>query len=386
MKKIKPESIIFIVIFVAVVAGVVIISKPSDTMKSTKLLPPDTTTAISDPTTTDNTTMAQNTTTTLAPTSIEPRAQKDKEYSKYKEIADPAGYVNTGGLPITISQYVGKKVILLDFLTYSCINCQRTFPYLNAWYSKYEDKGLVIIGIHTPEFAFEHDQKNVEDAMKQFGIKFPVVLDNNYGTWNAYGNEYWPRKYLIDIDGYVVYDHIGEGEYDVTESKIVDLLNERAYRMNQTKVSGEPTIIPATMTSVTANESPETYIGSARSQYEYTGSDSLPKDQYMLGGSWDRSDSEYAKLTSDTGTISYHFYANKVHLVASAPEGADASILLDGKPIFAAMSGADVNDSTILFNESRLYTLVDLKGNPAEHTLQINIHKKGLQAYAFTFS
>src|SRR5262249_31175168 len=147
---------------------------------------------------------------------------------RYIEIQDPAGFVNTpGGAPITIGQFVGKKVILIDFVDYSCINCERTFPYLNEWWSKYQNQGLEIIAIHTPEFSFEKDINNVEMAAKQFGIQFPIVLDNNYATWNAYQNEYWPHKYLIDIHGNIVYDHIGEGGYDETEAEIVKLLNER---------------------------------------------------------------------------------------------------------------------------------------------------------------
>ena len=125
----------------------------------------------------------------------------------YNEITKPSGFVNTPSTssgqatPITIGELVGKKVILVDFMTYSCINCQRTFPYLNAWYEKYKDRGLEIVGIHTPEFAFEKNIENVREAMRKFGIRHPVVLYNDYGTWGAYGNQYWPRKYLIDIYG-----------------------------------------------------------------------------------------------------------------------------------------------------------------------------------------
>src|SRR3990167_6237732 len=145
---------------------------------------------------------------------------------KYKEITSPSGFVNTG--PFNLKDIVGKKVILLDFMTYSCINCQRTFPYLNAWYEKYKDQGLEIVGIHTPEFAFEKNIENVREAMRRFGILYPVVFDNDYATWRAYGNQYWPRKYLIDIHGDIVYDHIGEGAYEETEMKIRELLLERS--------------------------------------------------------------------------------------------------------------------------------------------------------------
>jgi thiol-disulfide isomerase/thioredoxin len=121
--------------------------------------------------------------------------------------------------PLTLASLRGK-VVLIDFWTYSCINCQRTLPYLKAWYDKYKDQGLEIIGVHTPEFAFEHVQSNVEKAVADFGLKYPSVLDNDYGTWSAFGNQFWPRKYLIDLDGFIVYDHAGEGNYAETEAAI----------------------------------------------------------------------------------------------------------------------------------------------------------------------
>ena len=155
---------------------------------------------------------------------------KDALYERAKEIVAPAGFINTGGEPVRIADHVGKNVILVDFLTYSCINCVRVQPYLNAWHEKYADKGLMIIGIHTPEFEFEKDITNVERAMRDMEVRYPIVLDNNYSTWRAYQNSYWPRKYLIDIDGYIVYDHIGEGGYEETARKIQKLLMERTAR------------------------------------------------------------------------------------------------------------------------------------------------------------
>jgi len=130
--------------------------------------------------------------------------EKEKKYSRAREINLPAGYINIDNGEITVQEFIGKKVIMIDFWTYSCINCQRTTPYLNSWYEKYEDQGLVILGIHTPEFEFEKEYDNVTAAVKQADIKYPVVLDNDYGTWSAYKNRYWPRKYLIDIDGFIV--------------------------------------------------------------------------------------------------------------------------------------------------------------------------------------
>lgn len=143
----------------------------------------------------------------------------------YIDFVNPTGFVNSK--PFKLADFIGEKVVLLKFTTYSCINCQNTYPYVLDWYEKYQDKGLEIVFIHTPEFAFEHKIENVEQAMLEEGVSFSVVLDNNYETWRAYGNRYWPRMYLIDIHGNIVYDHRGEGAYAVTEAKINQLLAER---------------------------------------------------------------------------------------------------------------------------------------------------------------
>ncbi len=158
----------------------------------------------------------------------------DKNKSTFKKVPELStidGYINTEGKIITLESLRGK-VVLLDIWTYSCINCQRTLPYLNEWYTKYKDQGLEIVGLHTPEFAFEKLQKNVEEAVQKYNIQYPVVLDNDYSTWNALGNQFWPRKYLVDIDGYIVYDHIGEGSYRETEQAIQKALREREDRRN----------------------------------------------------------------------------------------------------------------------------------------------------------
>ena len=147
-----------------------------------------------------------------------------KTGSQYQEIVNPSGFVNTNGVPVQIRDYIGKKIILLEFMTYTCVNCQRTFPYIVKWYDTYKDAGLMVIGIHTPEFAFEKEIDNVEKAMAKSRITFPVVLDNDYSTWNAYDNNFWPRLYLIDLEGNIVYDHIGEGKYEETEAKIQELI------------------------------------------------------------------------------------------------------------------------------------------------------------------
>ena len=151
-------------------------------------------------------------------------ADKQAGYTPGIEIVDPTGFVNASS-SFTLASLVGKKVILVDFWTYSCINCLRTIPYLNAWYERYASQGLEIVGIHTPEFDFEKDINNVRAAVQKYGIQYPVVLDSNYGTWNAYNNLYWPHEYLIDMAGYIVHDQVGEGNYAETESEIQKLLD-----------------------------------------------------------------------------------------------------------------------------------------------------------------
>lgn len=141
---------------------------------------------------------------------------------KYTEFVNPSGFVNSK--PFALADYIGKKVILVEFITYSCINCQRTFPYLKQWHEMYAKDGLLVIGIHTPEFAYEQDRDNVIAAMQKEGITFPIVQDNDYKTWNAYANRFWPHRYLIDYTGAVVFDHIGEGGYVETEDVIKLLL------------------------------------------------------------------------------------------------------------------------------------------------------------------
>jgi thiol-disulfide isomerase/thioredoxin len=152
-------------------------------------------------------------------------ASKEAEFPRAKEISDPTGFINTDG--VLIGDSLGKKVILLDFWAYSCANCKNTQPYLNAWNEKYEDDGLLIIGVHKPEFEFEKDPASVRKAVEKANIRYPVVLDNNDATWNAYDQHYWPAWYLIDADGFIQYKHFGEGAYDETEQKIQDLLAEK---------------------------------------------------------------------------------------------------------------------------------------------------------------
>lgn len=145
-----------------------------------------------------------------------------KAIDRYTEFVNPSGFINSE--PFTMADYIGKKIILVEFITYSCINCQRTFPFMKQWHETYAKDGLLVVGIHTPEFSYERDRDNVIAAMKKEGITFPIVQDNDYQTWNAYANRFWPHRYIIDYKGNVVFDHIGEGAYTETEEVIQLLL------------------------------------------------------------------------------------------------------------------------------------------------------------------
>lgn len=322
--------------------------------------------------------------------------QKAAMYSLAPELVKPDGYLNTFGQPISIGQFKGKKVVLIDFWTYSCINCQRTIPYLNQWYAKYKDQGLEIISVHTPEFAFEHDQKNVADALLRFGIKYPVILDNEYQTWNAFGNQFWPREYLIDIDGYIVHDHAGEGEYDVTEKAIQAALQERATRLGTTTDFSSNTV---NIADPKLNEvaSPETYFGASRNDYLGNGTPGQggthtytfpimtkrPNTLY-LNGSWTL-DSEYATSNSVSSGIRFLYSAHDVYLVASAANPVTITVLRDGVPV-GSFAGADINPktSTGTIQGDRLYHLVH-ETYASAHTIEIKVQGVGLKVYTLTF-
>jgi thiol-disulfide isomerase/thioredoxin len=158
-------------------------------------------------------------------TAAERIASKEAQFPRAKEIANPTGFINTEG--VSIGESIGKKVILLEFWTYSCFNCQNVQPYLNEWHEGYEDDGLLVIGVHRPEFEFEKDPASVESAVEEADIRYPIVLDNNSATWDAYDNRYWPARYLIDADGFIRYQHFGEGAYEENEEEIQELLAER---------------------------------------------------------------------------------------------------------------------------------------------------------------
>ncbi len=331
---------------------------------------------------------------TTTPMGLLTSEQKAAIYPKAPELAGIDGYLNTDGQPINLAQYKGKDVVLIDFWTYSCINCLRTLPYTEAWYQKYKDQGLVIIGVHTPEFAFEHVEANVAAALQKLGVTYPVVLDNEYATWNAFGNEYWPREYLVDIDGYIVHDHAGEGDYDVTEHAIQQALAERASRLGTTTAAIATSTVEVQQ-DLSGIGSPETYFGSNRNEYlgngtpgqagaqNFTLPQSVQPNTLYLGGPWDI-EPEYAQ-SSGPATIEYLYSAHDIYLVGSAATPVTIKVLRDGQPV-GSYAGADVDPktSTATIQENRLYRLVhDTQAGP--HTIEIEVMSPGLQAYTFTF-
>ena len=307
--------------------------------------------------------------------------EKDAKYKKITELVSPDGYINTGGKKITLEEMRGK-VVLVDIWTYSCINCKRTIPYINEWYDKYHDTGLEVVGVHTPEFAFEKIQANVENAVEGFKIKYPVILDNNYQTWNALGNQFWPRKYLVDIDGYIIYDHIGEGAYQETEKAIQYALQERADRLGTKVDLSKDTVDLKNQVNGNVN-SPETYFGSARNinlgsgkvgtpgKQNFTPVNNLAENKLYLNGPWNIT-SEYAENTGEAG-ITFKYDSKDVYMTAGSPDGVEIEVYKD-----------DVFVKKIMIKGETLYTLIDGK-DYGKHILKIKIPKAGLKAFTFTF-
>jgi cytochrome c biogenesis protein CcdA/thiol-disulfide isomerase/thioredoxin len=269
--------------------------------------------------------------------------------------------------PLTLQSLRGR-VVLIDFWTYTCINCLRTLPYLKAWDERYRDRGLTIVGVHTPEFGFEKDTANVEDAIKRNDLRYPVAQDNDYGTWDAWGNQYWPAKYLIDTKGQVRYVHFGEGEYDKTEAAIRSLLPDKDLGAPAGKQRGE----------VPGNATPETYLGVARAQgwepspqpgtHDYPGITRLDQDRFALGGRW-KVDDESATAVHDA-TLRAHVRGKSVYLVLGGSGQVDVSV--DGK-----------HEKTVDVDGQRLYELMRRPG-AGEHELELRFDD-GVAGYAFTF-
>lgn len=308
---------------------------------------------------------------------------KSENYELAKELIEPEGFINIENL--TLADYIGEKVILIDFWTYSCINCQRTLPYLNSWHEKYSDDGLLIIGVHTPEFEFEKDYENVLKATTKWNINYPIVQDNDRQIWRAYQNRYWPRKYLIDIDGFIVYDHIGEGGYEETETKIQELLKERKKRLElDNKINDEISVFESDKGTRTGR-TPELYFGYKFSKDQLGNQEGLVNDMivnytlpnvtqnhlFYLEGSW-KSNSDNFELKSGEGMITLDYYARSVNLVAGSKKPVPIEIFLDGEKI---------ND--LIVEEFDLYNLISSEES-GNHSLKIK-SRNDLMVYSFTF-
>jgi cytochrome c biogenesis protein CcdA/thiol-disulfide isomerase/thioredoxin len=329
------------------------------------------------------------------------------------ELPSLSGAVQWLNSPPLTAQALRGKVVVIDFWTYSCINCLRALPYVQAWAQKYRDQGLVVIGVHAPEFAFERNVDNVRKAVHDLGIDYPVAIDNNYAIWRAFGNQYWPAHYFIDAQGRIRFHHFGEGDYAHSEQVIQQLLKEAGHSGVATATSG--TLAQGATTSVDSDavaqgvkmsadnadmRSPETYIGYERAEnfssaggesqdrsHTYTAPARLSLNDWGLAGDW-KVGAEHATLGTADGRIVYRFHARDLHLVLGPAA--------NGKPVRFRVSidgaapgndhGTDVAaDGTGTVTEQRLYQLVRQAGDVKDHTFAIEFLDPGVEAYAFTF-
>ena len=280
------------------------------------------------------------------------------------------------------------KVVLVDFWTYSCINWRRTLPYLRDWAEKYREHGLVVIGVHTPEFGFEKDIANVRRAMREQHIDYPVAIDSDYAIWEAFDNHYWPALYFIDAQGRIRHQQFGEGDYEQLEATIVELLAEAGRSLP----TPEPAELPGQGAEAAADwknlRSPETYLGNARSGTPAsTGTAPLRLNQWALAGDW-TSQRESSLLTETGGKISYRFHARDVHLVMGpGPSGRPVRfrLTLDGQAP-GASQGVDVDaQGRGVIDQPRMYTLIRQAGPIKDRLIEIEFLDAGAEAFAFTF-
>ncbi len=302
-------------------------------------------------------------------------------------VGDRRWFNTPAGAPLSLEELRGR-VVLIDFWTYTCINCLRTLPYLRAWDGRYRDRGLSIVGVHTPEFAFEREADNVERAIARNRLRYPVAQDNDYAVWEAWGNQYWPAKYLLDARGRVRYVHFGEGAYEETDAAIRALLAEAgADRL------GAPA---RARVEVASDElaTPETYLGYERAERflprpprpgvgRYPGEHDLPPVHFALSGTWNVT-AEAATAVADA-EIHARVTARKVFLVLSSKgeRGREVDVLLDGEPIHPSEAGADVSAGRVIVRQERLYRLVSL--DSVEDLRLTLVVPPGVAGYAFTF-
>jgi cytochrome c biogenesis protein CcdA/thiol-disulfide isomerase/thioredoxin len=329
----------------------------------------------------------------LIPKSAGQRAINDTELynvQSYKapEIVGIQDWINSN--PQTLASLKGK-VVLIDFWTYSCINCIRTLPYTQGWYDTYKKDGFVVIGVHAPEFAFEKVLSNVQAATKEYKLTYPIALDNDLATWNAFQNQYWPAEYLIDRDGNVRRQHFGEGKYDETEKAIRGLLSEGT---TTTKLSSKLVASSNNPVPVDQQQTPETYLGYGRAQ-TYSGSPTLASkpsqnysfardllpSQWSLSGEW-RVDQE--KITAGKNAkLRLNFTAKNVYLVTGSTTASPLSVSIGGKPIAASDAGSDVVDGTVTVQMNKLYRLASFK-QLTSGVMELSV-AGGTDLNAFTF-
>ncbi len=294
---------------------------------------------------------------------------------KAPELQGIAGFINADDIKL---EHLKGKVVMVDFWDYSCINCIRTQPFLNEWYEKYRKFGFEMIGVHTPEFEFEKDIVKVREAVKRFGIKYPVALDNDYRTWNAYSNSYWPRKYLIDVRGVIRFDHIGEGGYEETEKWIQKLLEEAGAKVSF------PLVKEKSKVDFQKIKSPELYFGhnfirkpigniegyEADAEIDYLLPEKIEPNTAYFEGKW-RMRSDHMELLSDEGKIALVFDAASANLVAGAKKSSLEPVV-DLK-----------KQKKVLVDGFRMYNL--FSDDYKIHSMEIRIKGKGLQVFTFTF-
>ena len=318
--------------------------------------------------------------------------------SQFKRAPDVVGiahYLNT--TPDELMKEIEGKVVLYDIWTYSCINCIRTLPYITAWNDKYSDEGLLIIGVHSPEFEFEKNKENVELAMAKHGITYPVVMDNDWETWKAFENRYWPRKYIADHEGFIRYDHIGEGAYQETEKIIQQLLKERSSSLG-VQITAAESLVDIEEFEHTSFRTPELYFGyklaQGRSQLgssegfnqnkiiTYSEPGKLDLHKFYLVGTWKNLE-EGMKLESDSGSIKVLYHAKEVNIVTS--NNANLEIFLDGVPLDSQYAGDDIESGNkISVSEPDLYNIIKSEKS-STHELEIKIDQKDFEIYTFTF-
>jgi len=303
-------------------------------------------------------------------------------------------YINT--TPEELEELTKDGVVMYDIWTYSCINCVRTLPYITAWDEKYSDQGLVIIGVHTPEFEFEKDTRNVETAVAKHGIEYPVVLDNDWETWNAFENRYWPRKYIADHEGYIRYDHIGEGGYAETEKVIQQLLEERAVSLGL-DVAEAASLVDLEEFEHTRYRTPELYFGyelafgrsqlgnqqgfAPNEQVRYAIPSDTEQHKFYMQGTW-QNNADHMKLISGGGEILLPYVAKQVNIVASGQ--GKLQVLLGGEPVPDRLAGGDIEDGWLSVDGPGLYNLIEGEASEA-HDIHIIVGEPGFEMYTFTF-